>query len=56
MGSLFSEHVLLGVTRDLGLGEMELGELQDEYLRSLAGEDGKYIIFYVRVGRNRMIA
>ena len=51
MGPLFSEHVLPGITRDLGLGLMELRELQDECLRCLAEENGKYCNFYVTVGR-----
>lgn len=53
MGPLFSEHALPGITRDLGLGLMELRELQDECLRCLAGEKGKYCNFYVTVGRKQ---
>ena len=51
MGPLFSEHVLPGITRGLGLSQTELGELQEECLRCLAGEKGKYCNFYVTVGR-----
>lgn len=51
MGPLFSEHVLPGVTRDLGLSGTELRELQEECKRCLVGEEGKYCYFYVTVGR-----
>lgn len=51
MGPLFSAHILPGITRYLGLNESELSELQEECLRCLAAEDGKYVVFYVTIGR-----
>lgn len=53
MGPLFSEHALPGITRDLGLGRVELRELQDECVRCLAEEKGKYCNFYVTIGRRQ---
>ena len=51
MGPLFSEHVLPGITRLLGLSGMELGELQEECRRCLMGGKGKFCNFYVTVGK-----
>ncbi len=51
MGPLFSEHMLPGVTRELGLGEVELREVRKECLRCLVAEKGKFASFYVTVGR-----
>ena len=51
MGALFSEHILPGITRRLGLEASELGALQEECVRCLAAEEGKYCYFYVTIGR-----
>lgn len=53
MGSLFSESILPGVTRKLGLGEDEMKELKDECRRCLSfkGEEAAYWWFYVTMGR-----
>ena len=51
MGPVFSQHVLPGVTRGLGLSDGELADLQSECSKTLAGEKGKYCYFYVTVGR-----
>ena len=50
-GPLFSQHILPGVTRGLGLSERELAELQSECSKTLAGEKGKYCYFYITVSR-----
>ena len=51
LGPVFSETILPGVTRKLGLGKAEMEELKDECRRCLKGEEGKYCWFYVTVGR-----
>ena len=49
--TVFSESILPGVTRKLGLGEAEMRELKEECRRTLGEEEGKYWLFYVTVGR-----
>ena len=44
-------HMLPGITRDLDLSNVELCELQEECLKTLAVEDAKCCIFYVTMGR-----
>ena len=51
MGAVFSESILPGVTRQLGVGNEEMRELKEECRRCLEGEEGKYWWFYVTVGR-----
>ena len=51
LGPVFSESILPGVTRKLGLGEAEMEELKEECRRCLKGEEGKYWWFYVTMGR-----
>ena len=51
LGRAFSESILPGVTRNLGLAESELKELKDEGRRCLKGADGHYWLFYVTTGR-----
>ncbi|KAL8642056.1 MAG: hypothetical protein Q9228_001222 [Teloschistes exilis] len=51
MGKVFSQSILPGVTRNLGIPEDEMRELQVECKRCLAGEEGKYWWFYVVWGR-----
>lgn len=51
LGHVFSESILPGVTRKMGLGEAELKELKDECRRCLRGADGHYWLFYVTTGR-----
>ena len=49
--TIFSESMLPGVTRNLGLGEAEMEELKEEGRRTLGGEKAKYWLVYVTVGR-----
>ena len=51
LGRAFSESILPGVTRKLGLTESEIDELKDECRRCLKGEEGHYWWFYVTTGR-----
>ncbi|KAL9133937.1 MAG: hypothetical protein Q9175_004885 [Cornicularia normoerica] len=51
LGGVFSGSILPGITRKLGLGEAEMEELKDECRRCLKEEKGKYLWFYVTVGR-----
>ncbi|KAL8712673.1 MAG: hypothetical protein Q9220_003205 [cf. Caloplaca sp. 1 TL-2023] len=51
MGEVFSNSILPGVTRKLGLDEGEMGRLQEECRRCLSAEEGKYWWFYATVGR-----
>ncbi|KAL8947787.1 MAG: hypothetical protein Q9222_005972 [Ikaeria aurantiellina] len=51
MGVAFSNNILPGVTRTLGIGEEEMGRLKEECRRCLAEEKGKYWWFYSIVGR-----
>ena len=53
IGPTFSESILPGVTRKLGLGEVEMKGLKEECRRCLKGEQGKYWWFYVTVGRRK---
>ena len=54
MGSIFSNNMLPGATRKLGLGAAEMEELQDECRRCLKGEEGKYWCFYVTMGEKEL--
>lgn len=51
MTPVFSQHILPGVTRGLGLSGGELADLQSECSKTLVGEKGKYCYFYIIVGR-----
>ena len=51
LGRVISENALPGITRGLGIGEKEMAELQEECMRCMAAEEGKYWIFYVTTGR-----
>lgn len=51
LGGVFSGSILPGITRKLGLGEAEMEELKEECRRCLKEEEGKYLWFYVTVGR-----
>ena len=51
LGIAFSESILPGATRKLGLGEAEMQELKDECRNCLKAEEGKYCMFYVTIGR-----
>ena len=51
MGPVFSNSILPGVTRKLGLGNEELEGLKEECRRTLRAEEGKYWWFYATWGR-----
>ena len=53
LGHVFSESILPGVTRKLGLAESEVDELKGECRRCLKAEEGKYWLFYVTTGRKQ---
>ena len=48
---IFSENILPGVTRKMGLAESEMNELKDECRQCLKGYEGHYWVFYVTIGR-----
>ena len=51
MGKVFSQNILPGVTRELGIGEKEMDELKAECRKCLSEEEGKYWWFYSIWGR-----
>ena len=51
LGRVFSENILPGITRKLGLAKSEMDELKEECRRCLKGAEGHYWLFYVTTGR-----
>ena len=51
IASLFTKHMIPGVTRGLGLSEQEINELKEDCFKTLAAEEGKYFHFYVTIGK-----
>lgn len=49
--TIFSESIMPGVTRKLGLGEAEMRDLEEECRCTFKWEAGKCWVFYVTVGR-----
>ena len=52
-GTFFSESILPSVTRNLGLGEAEMGDPMEECKGTFKWEAGKYWVLYVTVGRRK---
>ncbi|KAL8782672.1 MAG: hypothetical protein Q9195_009602 [Heterodermia aff. obscurata] len=49
--AVFTNSILPGVTRGLGIAERDMRRMKEECWRCLGNEEGKYWYFYVTVGR-----